>query len=87
MFSTSTGNLWHFLGKLLPVLVLYRCCTPGASAPVAVKNQSSEVVQEPLPLKPGILVLKSVVLVKRKNGFTKTIPWAGNPGKIRTRAF
>ena len=33
-----------------------------------------EVIQEPLPLKPGILVKKSVVLVKRKNGFTKTIP-------------
>ena len=47
----------------------------------------SEVIQEPLPLKPGILVKKSVVLVKRKNGFTKTIPWAENPGKIRKRSF
>ena len=47
----------------------------------------SEVVQEPLPLKPGILVKKSVVFVKRNNGFTKTIPWAENPGKIRRRAF
>ena len=30
---------------------------------------------------------KSVVLVKRENGFTKTIPWTENPGKIRRRAF
>ena len=43
---------------------------------------NSEVIQEPLPLKPGILVKKSVVLVKRKNGFTKTILWTENPGKI-----
>ena len=47
----------------------------------------SEVIQEPLPLKPGILVKKSVVLVKRKNGFTKTVLWTENPGKIRTGAF
>ena len=47
----------------------------------------SEVIQEPLPLKPGILVKKSVILVKRKNGFTKTVPWTENPGKIRTGAF
>ena len=30
---------------------------------------------------------ESVVSVKRKNGFTKTIPWTGNPGKIRRGAF
>ena len=42
---------------------------------------------QPLPLKPAILVKKSVVLVKSKNGFTKTIPWAENPRKIRRRAF
>ena len=47
----------------------------------------SEVVQEPLPLRPGILVKKSVVLVKRKNGFTKTVLWTENPGKIRTGTF
>ena len=29
---------------------------------------------------------KSVVLVKRKNGFTKTMLWTENPGKIRRRA-
>ena len=33
----------------------------------------SEVIQEPLPLRPRILVKKSVVLVKRENGFTKTL--------------
>ena len=45
----------------------------------------SEVVQEPLPLKPGILAQKKsvVLVVKRKNEFTKTIPWAENPGKTR----
>ena len=40
-FSTSTGNnlreFWYFLGKLLG---FYRCCAPGASAPVVVKNLS-----------------------------------------------
>ena len=46
----------------------------------------SEVIQEPLPFKPRILVEK-IVLVKRKDGFTKTIPWTGNPGKIGRRAF
>ena len=30
---------------------------------------------------------KSVVLVKCKNGFTKTVPWTENPGKTRRRAF
>ena len=30
---------------------------------------------------------KSVVLVKRKNGFTKTISWTETPGKTRRRAF
>ena len=50
-------------------------------------QQHSEVIQEPLPLKPEILVKKSVVLVKRRNGFTKTVPWTENPGKIRTEAF
>ena len=45
-FSTGTGNnfwkiLWYFLGNLLPVLVInFRCCAAGASAPVVVKNQS-----------------------------------------------
>ena len=34
----------------------------------------SEVVQEPLPLKPGILVKKSVVLVKRKTDLLKPSP-------------
>ena len=34
----------------------------------------SEVIQEPLP-SPMILVKKSVFLVTRKNGFTKTILW------------
>ena len=48
---------------------------------------SSEVIEEPLPLKPRILVKRSVVLVKRKNGFTKTTPWTENPGKMRRRAF
>ena len=47
----------------------------------------SEVIQEPLPLKPRVLVKKSVVLVKRKSEFTKTIPWTENPGKIWRRAF
>ena len=46
---------------------------------------SSEVIQEPLPLKPRILVENSVVLVKCKNGFTKTIPWTENPGKLLKR--
>ena len=30
---------------------------------------------------------KSAVLVKRKNGFTKNIPWTENPVKIWRRAF
>ena len=30
---------------------------------------------------------KSFFLVKRKNGFTKPVPWTENPGKIRTGAF
>ena len=47
--------------------------------PFSALNQKS--FRNPLPLKPGILVNKSVVLVKRKNGFSKTIPWAGKPGK------
>ena len=53
----------------------------------ALDVASSEVIQEPLPLKPGILVKKSVVLVKRENGFTKTIPRTENLGKIRRGAF
>ena len=48
---------------------------------------ASEVIQEPLPSKPWILVKKSVVSVKLINGFTKTIAWTENPGKIRRRAF
>ena len=32
-----------------------------------------KVIQEPLPLKPRIRVNKSVVLVKREDGFTKTL--------------
>ena len=31
------------------------------------------LIQEPLPLRPRIFVKKSVVLVKRENGFTKTL--------------
>ena len=46
-----------------------------------ILGQSSEVIQEPLPLKPRILVKKLVVLVKRENGFNKTIPCTENPGK------
>ena len=42
-----------------------------------------EVIEEPLPLKRRILVEKSVVWVKRENGFTKTIPWTENPGKSK----
>ena len=42
---------------------------------------NSEVSQEPLPLKPRILVKKVGRFSKRKNGFTKTIPWTENPGK------
>ena len=29
---------------------------------------------------------KSVVLVKRKNGFTKTVPWTENPGKNKEKS-
>ena len=50
-------------------------------------GDNPEVIQEPLPLRPGILVKKSVVLLKRKNGFTKTIPWTENPGKIKKTFF
>ena len=45
---------------------------------LAYFHDKSEVIQEPLPLKPEILVKKSVVLVKRKNGFAKTVPWTEN---------
>ena len=54
---------------------------------VAVAVLLSEVIQDPLPLKPGISSKSSVVLIKRKDGFTKTIPWTENPGKIRRRVF
>ena len=40
-----------------------------------------------LALKTQDFSKKSVVLVKRKNGFTKTIPWTENPGRIRRRPF
>ena len=40
-----------------------------------------------LALKTGDFSKKSVVLVKRKNGFTKTVPWTENPRKTRRRAF
>ena len=40
-----------------------------------------------LALKTGNSSKNTVVLLKRKNGFTKTIPSTENPGKIRRRAF
>ena len=61
--------------------------TTFCESPIVLASFLSEVIQEPLPLRPRILVKKSLVLVKRKNGFTKTVPWTENPGKIRTGAF
>ena len=60
---------------------------PGATPFPFPRPHISEVIKEPLPLKPRIVVKKSVVLVKRKNGFTKAAPWTENPGKMRRRAF
>ena len=37
-------------------------------------RQMSEVIQEPLPLKPGILVKRTAVLVKRKMDLLKPAP-------------
>ena len=47
----------------------------------------SEVIQEPLPLRPRILVKKIGRFSKTQNGFTKTVPWTENPVKIRAGAF
>ena len=46
-----------------------------------------EVIQEPLPLKPRILVKKSVFLAKRQKGITRTFLWTENAGRTRRRAF
>ena len=44
------------------------------------KNLTSEVVQEPLPLKQKIALCAT-------RRFTKTVPWTENPGKPRRSAF
>ena len=50
------------------------------------KRLCSKVIQEPLPLKPGILVKTSVVLVKRKMDFLKPPP-GQKTLKKKERAF
>ena len=62
------------------------CWVRSSRRPRGFRQDSSEVIQEPLPLKPGILVKKSVVLVKRKNGFTKTHPLDRKPWKRKEKS-
>ena len=56
---------------------------------VAAQNMSKHPVTRSgtLAVKAKDLSKKSVVLVKRKHGFTKTISWTENHGKLRRRAF
>ena len=45
-----SGNSLVYSGKIITSTGFYRCCTPGASAPVVVKNQSPNLVsQTPRP--------------------------------------
>ena len=37
---TNSGNSLEFSRKIIASTGFYRCCAPGASAPVVVKNQS-----------------------------------------------
>ena len=61
---------------------------PAVPVPLSVSGKTVPTVHlGTLALKTGILVKKSVGLVKRESGFTKTVPWTENPGKIRRRAF